>query len=182
MTEKEIAAGCKKSNNKARKEMYERYRGGMFALILRYLPDRYQACDVLHDGFITVYTKISGFEWRGDGSLHAWMSRIFVNQVIGYLRLHDILRNAEDIDNTGDDIIDVNEDDVVEITSGQLQQMIETLPNGYRTVFNLYAIDGLSHKEIAQMLDISERTSSSQLFRAKKIMAKKIKELGIPNP
>src|SRR5574344_3085253 len=98
MTEKEIAAGCKKQNNEARKALYEQYKGLMYALILRYLPDRYQACDILHDGFITVLTKISCFEWRGDGSLRAWMSRIFVNQVIGYLRAHDILRNTEDIE------------------------------------------------------------------------------------
>lgn|SRR5574344_219187 len=174
MTEKEIAAGCKKQNNEARKALYEQYKGVMYALILRYLPDRYQACDILHDGFITVLTKISGFEWRGDGSLRAWMSRIFVNQVIGYLRAHDILRNTEDIENSGDEMMDVDEEDVDGFTSEQLQQMIQELPDGYRTVFNLYVIEGMSHKEIAAMLNISERTSSSQLFRAKKMLAQKL--------
>lgn len=179
MTEEEIVVGCKKLDNKARREIYERYKGMMYALVLRYLPDRYQASDILHDGFITVFTKIATFEWRGAGSLRAWMSRVFINQVIGYLRLHDILREAADIADSGNDIAEVDEAEVRGISSAQLQQVIESLPNGYRTVFNLYVMDGLSHKEIAKMLDISEKTSSSQLFRAKKMMAAKIKELGM---
>src|SRR5574344_937582 len=174
INEKEISLSCKNGNNKARKELYEHYKGMMFALIMRYVSDKYIASDILHDGFISSFLNIGKFEWRGDGSLRAWMSRLFINQTIGFLRTKDILKDSSDIDTICEDVFDVTSEEVNDISSDQIYRFIKELPTGYRTIFNLFAVDGLSHKEIAQMLNISEKTSSSQFFRAKKIMASKI--------
>jgi RNA polymerase sigma-70 factor (ECF subfamily) len=174
MTEEEITVGCRRGDNKARKELYELYKGKMYALILRYLPDRDSAQDILHDGFIIVYTRFDRFEWRGEGSLKAWISRIFVNEVLQRLRSKDILRDTVEIDETPDENIYADENEADSIPSDIIHNFICELPTGYRTVFNLFAIEGLSHKEISQMLNISEHSSSSQFFRAKKLMMKKI--------
>jgi RNA polymerase sigma-70 factor, ECF subfamily len=176
MTEQEITAGCKRGDNRARKELYEQYKGKMYALILRYMPNRDVAKDVLHDGFIAVFTRLDRFEWRQEGSLKAWMSRLFINEVLQHLRAKDILRDSIDIGTT-EETYNISEDIKVEsIPSDILHHFISELPTGYRTVFNLFALDGLSHKEIGIMLHISEHSSSSQFYRAKQIMAHKISE------
>lgn len=176
MTEQEITAGCKRGDNRARKELYEQYKGKMYALILRYIPDRDVAKDILHDGFIAVFTRLDRFEWRQEGSLKAWISRVFVNEVLQHLRAKDILRDTVDIATT-EDTFSISEDIKVEsIPSDILHHFISDLPTGYRTVFNLFALDGLSHKEIGTMLNISEHSSSSQFYRAKQIIARKIVE------
>jgi RNA polymerase sigma-70 factor (ECF subfamily) len=176
MTEQEITAGCKKGDNKARKELYEQYKGKMYALILRYMPDRDVARDVLHDGFIAVFTRFDRFEWRQEGSLRAWISRLFVNEVLQHLRAKDILRDTVDIGKTLETFSMPEDINVESIPSNILHHFISELPTGYRTVFNLFALDGLSHKEIGMMLNISEHTSSSQFYRAKQIIARKISE------
>lgn len=177
MTENEIAVGCQKNNNQARKELYERYAGAMFALILRYQPEQETARDILHDGFIRIFTNIDKFTFRGEGSLKAWMSRIFVNEVLSALRAKDILRHAADIEETPMEERIISDDETQNIPSEKIFECIQELPVGYRTVFNMFAIDGLSHKEISAMLNISEKTSSSQYFHAKQQLSKKLKNL-----
>ena len=175
MTEEELAFKCKQADNQARKELYERYGGSLLAICLRYIGDRESARDVLHDGFLRVFQSIGQFAYQGPGSLKAWLSKVMVNEALGYLRKHVQISQQEVL---MEELPDVQEKDegVEEIPRPVLMKMIAALPEGYRTVFNLYVFEGKSHKEIANMLGITEHTSSSQFYRAKTLMMKKIRE------
>lgn len=175
MTEEELACKCKQADNLARKELYERYGGSLMAICLRYIADRETARDVLHDGFIRIFQSIGQFTYQGPGSLKAWLSRVMVNEALGFLRKHVQMTRQEVL---VDEVPDVEEDDdsTGDIPRPILMKMIGELPDGYRTVFNLYVFEGRSHKEIANILGITEHTSSSQFYRAKMLMMRKIKE------
>lgn len=139
----------------------------MFGVCLRYVSNRVIAEDLLHDGFITVFSKVSSF--RGDGSFEGWLRRIFVNTALGYLRKNNIIDDSEQIDA----LQPFSSDDasaIEQMAESELLQCIRQLPNGYRAVLNLFAIEGYSHKEIATLLNISEGTSRSQYLRAKKFL------------
>ena len=130
----------------------------------------------MHDGFITVFSKIGMF--RNEGSFEGWMRRIFVNTALGYLRRSNILGNTEQVENIR--IFDEKEGRAVEQMEAQeIVHYIAMLPEGYRFVLNMYAIEGYSHKEIADMLGISEGTSRSQYARAKSYLHKLLKEAEI---
>ena len=152
MEERILAERCKAGDNDARRELYTRFGGRLLGICLRYVGDRATAEDLLHDCFIKVFAAIDRFSWRGEGSLRAWMERIAVNVSLEALRQKRRLHYDD------------------------LKRLIAELPDGYRTVFNLYCIEELSHREIAERLGISEKTSSSQLFRAKALLARRIKE------
>lgn len=144
------------------------------SLVLRYVGDSDAAKDVLQDSFISIFTTISRFKWRGSGSLAAWMQRIAVNGALNYLR------DNRHMDNDADEIPDVEEEApdaglVEKIDTDTLLRFISELPQGYRMVFNMFCIEGYSHREIARELGINERSSASQLVRAKGLLAKKIK-------
>lgn len=145
--------------------LYEQYAPKMFGVCFRYAGNSSLAEDILHDGFITVITKISGF--RGEGSFEGWLRRIFVTTALGHLRNEARLNSrTEDIDNIKE--LTGNELDAIEkISSKELMDYLNELPDGYRVVLNMFAVEGYSHKEIAQILDISEGTSRSQYLRAK---------------
>ena len=153
MEEFELSEQCRLGNNRARKELYEHYGGRLLGVCLRYTGDRDTAQDLLHDGFIKIFSSFDKFTWRGEGSLRAWMERVMVNTALQYLRKSDVI-----------------------IPQAVLMRFIEELPAGYRTVFNLYTFEEKSHKEIAQLLGINEKSSASQLFRAKSVLAKRVKE------
>ncbi len=141
-----------------------RFSSLMFGVCLRYVKDRSLAEDIMHDGFVTIFTKIG--EFRGEGSFEGWCRRIFVNTALGYLRKKNALDESDNID----DIrwLEGGGTDAVEKMSGdELLAVIDGLPQGYRTILNLYAVEGYSHKEIGEMLGISENTSRSQYFRAR---------------
>lgn len=175
MTEEELASKCKLADNQARKELYELYGGSLMAICLRYIGDREAAEDVLHDGFVRIFQSIGQFTYQGVGSLKAWLSRVMVNEALGYLRKRNQLAQQEVL---MEQLPDTKEDDdgVGDIPQAELMKMIAELPDGYRTVFNLYVFEDKSHKEIAQLLGITEHTSSSQFYRAKTLLAKKINE------
>ena len=175
MTEEELAFKCKQADNQARKELYEQYGGSLLAICLRYIGDRETACDGLHDGFLRIYQSIGQFKYQGQGSLKAWLSRVMVNEALGYLRKHVQMAKQEVLVEEVPDVVDEN-DGVSDIPRKALMRMISELPDGYRTVFNLYVFEEKSHKEIANILGITEHTSSSQFYRAKMLMARKIKE------
>lgn len=175
MTEEEIASKCRQSDNKARKELYERYGSALLAICFRYISDRETAKDVFHDGFIRIFQSIGQFTYQGNGSLKAWLSKVMVNEALGYLRKHVQITQQEVLMNEVPDIQETD-DSVCDIPQAVLMKMISELPEGYRTVFNLYVLEGKSHKEIAKLLGITEHTSSSQFYRAKTLMIKKIKE------
>lgn len=172
--EQEIYRGCLRGDNRSRKELYNQYAGKLLAIGLRYLGDRETAEDVLHDVFIQVFGSFDKFSYRGKGSLLAWLSRIMVNTSLEHLRKAKISDEMVSIDTLQDDIVDADSVDL--IPEEVLMRFIQELPDGYRTVFNLYTFEDKSHKEIAQLLGINERSSSSQYFRARSLLAKRINE------
>lgn len=176
MEELELSDQCRQGNNRARKELYEQYAGRMFSVCLRYAGDRDTAQDLLHDGFLKVFSSFDKFSWRGEGSLRAWMERVFVNIALQYLRKNDVIKQSDSLERLPDDYEELEESDVDVIPETVLMQFVRELPAGYRTVFNLYIFEEKSHKEIARILGINEKSSASQLFRAKGVLAKRVKE------
>ena len=138
---------------------------------MRYSANREEAKDLLHDGFIKVFTKLDTFS--GSGPLEAWMRRIFVNTALEQLRKNDVLRDTMDYEGITENI-DASVDIESDLNRDELMEIINSMPPGYRTVFNLYAIEGYAHQEIAAMLHISEGTSKSQFARAKVWLQTKI--------
>lgn len=158
------------------KHLYERYSARLLAVCQRYLGDRAWAEDVLHDSFITIFNKSGKFDFRGEAALYGWMRSITVHKCIDALRA--ARRGPVPLDE-GRDIPEEagpDADGVRKIPPGELIRMIGELPDGYRTVFNLFCMEGYSHAEIAEKLGIRENTSTSQYFRARALLAKKIKD------
>ncbi|WP_298548086.1 sigma-70 family RNA polymerase sigma factor [uncultured Parabacteroides sp.] len=175
MTETELADRCKTGDNLARKELYERFAERMLCLCYRYTGDGETAHDLLHDGFLKVYSSISSFTYRGEGSLRAWLSRVFANVSLEYLRHRDLLRDGMPLEEVSD-LPDEPEPDASVLSMEVLMKFVAELPPGYRTVFNLYVFERWSHKEIAQSLHINEASSASQLNRARRLLITRIKE------
>lgn len=176
MEELELSEQCRLGNNQARKELYEQYAGRMLGICLRYTGDRDTAQDLLHDGFLKIFDSFDKFTWRGEGSLRAWMERMMVNTALQYLRKNDVINQSAPLEELPEEYEEPDASDVEAIPQKVLMQFIEELPAGYRTVFNLYTFEDKSHKEIAQKLGINEKSSASQLFRAKSVLAKRVKE------
>ncbi len=154
----------------AQRELYDRYVGYMMTVCLRYVPDKDAVQDVVQDVFVKVLTSIGHFQYRGEGSLRAWMSRIAANESLNYMREHERLVFTDSMpEATGDE-----EPDIGIVPTQVLLKMIGELPAGYRTVLNLYVFEEMSHKEIARQLGIKESSSASQYLRAKSLLAKKI--------
>lgn len=144
----------------------------MFGICCRYAANRDIAQDMLQDGFITVFTKIGSF--RGEGSFEGWLRRIFVNTALGYLRKNNVLDNSEMVEDVK--LFDTRESAIIEKMEAQeIMRYISLLPDGYRVVLNMFAIEGYSHKEISEQLGISEGTSRSQYARAKIYLHKLLK-------
>jgi RNA polymerase sigma factor, sigma-70 family len=168
-----LVRGCQRKDNGARRELYEKFSGQLMGVGLRYVGNRDVAQDLLHDCFIVIFNSIGNFTYRGDGSLKGWLKKVMINEALKYLR-----KNSKIVEVPLDTVPEVSDEeaDVNDIPSGVLLNMIRALPDGYRTVLNLYVFEDKSHKEIAELLNISEHTSSSQFFRAKKMLVSKIKE------
>ncbi|MBP1617665.1 MAG: putative polymerase ECF-type sigma factor [Bacteroidetes bacterium] len=180
MTEEQLIEGCKKQDNNARRCLYEQYARKMFALSYRYVNDYDVAQDVLQDGFLKVYERVHGFMYQG--SLEGWMKRIFVNTALDHLRKQKYHVSVEEIA-LKDEI--EQQDDLAEgssdISSEILMSMLQKLPKGYATVFNLLAVEEYSSKEVAAMLDITEGGVRSQYARARKMLIKMVREYQIQN-
>lgn len=164
---------CLKRDRKAQRELYERFAPKMLALCQRYTGSRDEAQDVMQDGFVTVFSQLDRF--RGQGSFEGWIRRIFVTTALMYLRRHDVLDNSEDITVTHFSP-DTGSDTLGQLGYKELMRLVSTLPPGARVVFNMFAIEGYSHKEISEMTGISEISSRSQLNRARQWLQKKITE------
>lgn len=175
-SEQILAEGCRRGDAPARRALYDRYAGRLMAVCLRYAGDRAAAEDLLHDVFLKLYGAFDRFEYRGAGSLRAWMERATVNLAIERLRSRS--RRPEvalDEERTPAQVEEPAEEEVAEVPRAELLRMVGELPEGYRTVFNLFCIEGLSHREIARMLGINEKSSSSQLSRARALLAARVK-------
>lgn len=176
MEERILAEGCRKGENAARRELYDRYAGRLMAICLRYAGDRAAAEDLLHDAFLKIYGVFDRFSYRGPGSLRAWIERVTVNVALEWLRA----RSRVDIRTLDEGRALPLESEpeaasVAAVPREVLMRFIGELPDGYRTVFNLYCMEEYSHREIALMLGINEKSSSSQLFRARAMLARKVK-------
>lgn len=163
----------KRGDREAQHELYNRYSATLMAIAMRYLGERNAAEDALHDALIKIFSSVKGFRYRGEGSLRAWMSRIVVNTALAQLRQQGRTRTVSIDDSSTEQIAASTE--VESIPKEVLLQFISELPDGYRTVFNLFCIEEYSHREIAAELGINEKSSSSQLLRAKRLLATKIK-------
>jgi RNA polymerase sigma-70 factor (ECF subfamily) len=164
LSEEDVIAGCTEGNRECQKALYDRFASKMFSLCLRYAPDYHTAEDLLQEGFVKIYYNI--YKYNGSGSFEGWMKRVFINHSIEQLRKVDKHFAADDIGNIAESTTSGNEI-VGKLALDDLMKLVQALPTGYRTVFNLYALEGFSHKEIAEMLEISDGTSKSQLARAK---------------
>ncbi len=176
MNELQIIAGCKEQKREAQKVLYETYARKMYSICLRYSSDQPSAQDLLQDGFIKVFSHIDSFQEKG--SFEGWLKRIFINLALENLRKKKtIIQTSDDVQNLPDIVDDSTEDnEMYKISESELLKMVQELPRGYSTVFNLYAIEDYSHKEIADMLGISEGTSRSQYVRARQILQEKVKQ------
>ncbi|NDW17883.1 sigma-70 family RNA polymerase sigma factor [Dysgonomonas sp. 216] len=173
MDELQLISGCKQGKREYQKYLYEKYSRSMYGICMRYCSDPEAAQDLLHDGFIKIFSVIGSFSEKG--SFEGWMKRIFINMALENIRKEKGHLATEDIENVAD-IADNIDSDADRISEDELLNMIQELPHGYKTVFNLYAIENLSHKEIAQMLGIAEGTSRSQYIRARQLLQEKILE------
>lgn len=162
-------------DNTATEWLYRRHVRYLAALCSRYITDDEDIKDVLQESFIKIFTSLNIFTYRGEGSLKAWMARITLNETIKFVRRKNRLALSY-IEDADMDIADSGSIETEDIPTETLYQFIRELPEGYRTVFNLYVIDNKSHKEIASLLGIKENTSASQLHKAKAMLVQKIKQ------
>lgn len=175
MEEQELAERCKRGDRAAYQELYVQYAGRLLSICLRYIGDKDTAEDLLHDSFLKLFASFDKFTWRGTGSLRAWMERVVINIVLQYLRRNDVMNQTAVLDNTAD-VYDEPDSSIIDmIPQDVLMQFVRELPTGYRTVLNLYVFEEKSHKEIASLLEINEKSSASQLTRAKASLATKIR-------
>lgn len=167
MTEEAILQGCLKNQPASQQELYSRYSPKMLSVCYRFARNREDAEDMLQEGFIRVFTQIHQFQSKG--SFEGWIRRIVVHTCINHLKKHKKFNDSVDIAQAH--TLQVREDSVPSIIQAkQVVECIRMLPIGYRTVLNLFAIDGYTHREIAGMLDIEESTSRSQYTRAKAML------------
>lgn len=170
--EQQLLKGCKLGDRTYQKLLYEQYAATMFGICLRYASDYHQAEDILQEGFVKVFRQIRQF--RSEGSFEGWMKRIFVTTAIGQYRQNmRYKRLFLNVDTYFDDI-SLDPSVFQELAANEIIQSIHKLPAGYRAVFNLYIIEGYNHKEISQLLGITEGTSKSQLARARKALQQMI--------
>jgi len=159
---------CANNDRKAQKEIYQLFSGKLFSICLKYSKNKQEAQDNFQDGFIVIFEKIGQFNFKG--SFEGWLKRVMINTVLLKYRKKNVL-NIVTEEIPDEVIVDVDDD---EISLDFLLNLINELPDRYRMVFNLYALDGYSHKEISEMMLIAEGTSKSNLARARAILKQKI--------
>ena len=175
MNIQQLVEDCKKNKPKAQAQVYQLYAGKLYTACYKYSRNKQEAEDNLHDGFITIFNKIQQFQNKG--SFEGWMKRIVINTTLAKYRKEKVFQLVtEEIE---DEVqVEIEES---EIKIDDLLQLIQELPDRYRLVFNLYVLDGFSHKEIAEMLNISDGTSKSNLSRARMILKNKLENNEIQN-
>lgn len=169
--EEELIVGCLSGNRQAQRQLYETYSRRFLAICMRYLKDQEQAEDVMIQSFMKIFEKLSQFQ--GKGSFAGWMKRIVVTQALMALRSRPQLTvSLEEANGNADGY-----EEMTHLEAAELMELVQSLPLGYRTVFNLFAIEGYSHQEIGVLLGITESTSKSQLNRARSVLKEKITSL-----
>lgn len=170
MKEEDLIKGCIKEDRECQRELYKRFSGKMMAVCLRYANSRMEAEDMLQEGFIKVFDNIGKFKM--EGSLEGWVRRIMVNTSINKIRSNKI--KFEELGNQNDEFLNTDKNIIDKMSEKDILNLISKMPQGYRYVFNMYAIEGLSHKEIAANLGIEEASSRSQYAKAKKYLQQQI--------
>lgn len=169
MSLEKLIANCKKGNRSAQEQLYRKYSDILFGICLKYSRNRTEAEDSLHDSFITIFDKIG--QYRSKGSFEGWIKRITVNTVLQKYRKEEHLKVVTE--NIGEEV-EFESEGYADIGLQTLLKYIQELPNKYRLTFNLYVLDGYSHKEISKLLGTSPGTSKSNLARARTILKEKI--------
>ena len=167
-----VIEGCVRGESWAQKMMYESYAPEMMSVCLRYVCNRETARDLMHDGFVKLFAKVH--HYSGVGSFNGWMRRIFVTTDLEHLRRNDVLRYSVDVETMDVQVEDVDISPFEHLSNNDLMDCIARLPDRYRAVFNLHAIEGYSHAEIATGLGISETTSRSNYNRARQLLQKMV--------
>ena len=168
MSLKKLIHQCAKNDRKAQEEIYQVFAGKLFSICLKYSKNKQEAQDNFQDGFVTIFEKIGQFKFNG--SFEGWMKRVMINTVLQKYRNKTVL-NIVTEEIPDEVIVDIDDD---EVSLDFLLNLIKSLPDRYRMVFNLYVLDGYSHKEISKMLQIAEGTSKSNLARARGVLKQKI--------
>jgi RNA polymerase sigma-70 factor (ECF subfamily) len=173
-SEEEFIKRCLNNDPHAQEALYKRYAPKMFGICLRFTRNKMEAEDVLQEGFIKIFTYLK--DYRSEGSLEGWMRRTIINTAINYYKKQSKRFRDMNIDQA--EIADCNDENVIDkLSTNELLTLIQDLPNGYRMVFNLSIIEGYTHKEIGEILNISENTSKSQLSRARSVLQSKIRKI-----
>ena len=172
--EQRLVKRLQEGDKTAAREFYTRYGGSLAGVCVRYIADEEDVKDVIQNALVHIFSHITDFKYRGNGSLEAWVVRIAVNESLKFLRTKD----QHELLQPGYDVIDDSYDDlsVCDIPSDILRKMLNRLPTGYRTVLNLYVFEGKNHQEIARLLGIKKDSSASQLLRAKSMLAQMIRK------
>jgi RNA polymerase sigma-70 factor (ECF subfamily) len=173
VTEKELVKGCMREDRRCQQELFLRYSGKMLAVCLRYTRHRMEAEDILQDAFIKVFDNISKFEFKG--SFEGWIRRIVINTALKNYSKKSFKQEQIGLENQPE--LPLEPEIYNTLQEEELLRLINQLPDGYRVVFNLYAVEGYSHKEIADLLGIQESTSRSQLVKARKMLQGMIVDL-----
>ena len=174
MEETEIIAGCIKNDTNVQRYLFDMHYRRTFHVAMRYLSNYHDTEDVLSISYTRIFKNIGNFDYRGEGSLQKWINTVVINESIRFLKCKKALVFQEDETLlTLNASLEVNSDF---IDAEEVYQLLEAMPKGYRTVFNLFAIEGYSHKEIGEILQINENTSKSQLSKARNYMILKLKK------
>ena len=170
----ELLSGCIREDRIYQKRLYETYYGRMMSVCMRYTNDREEALDVLHEGFMKVYRNIK--HYKPKHSLESWIRRIMINTAIDHYRKNKKYRNQVDIEYASAHSDDDGSGALSSMSVEEILKLVQQLPPSYRTVFNLYVIEGFNHREIGEKLGISEGTSKSNLAKARGKLQKMIHE------
>ena len=174
--DEQLVVRIRQNDQRAMSQLYQRYVGILTSVCYRYVVHENDVKDVLQNSFVKIFTSLSKFEFRGEESLRVWMTRIVVNESLNFLQNRKKMRFVED-ETKLLDLPDEEEVSLDRISDEELHQLIRELPDGYRTVLNLFVFEGLSHRQIAELLSIKESTSASQFYFAKRLLANRIKDL-----
>ena len=171
----QLVERIRQKDQRAMSQLYQMYIEELSSVCYRYVPSESDAKDVLQNSFVKIFTSVPTIDYRDEPSFRGWMKKVVVNEALTFLKEKKKLQfMAQEIDNM--DIPD-DEPSTERITADELHQLISELPDGYRTVMNLYVFEGYSHKKIAESLGFTPSTSASQLYFAKRLLSKKVKEL-----
>lgn len=172
----QLVERIRQKDQRAMTELYQQYVEELSSVCYRYVTQENDAKDVLQNSFVKIFTSIESLEYRGEASFKGWMKKVVANEALCYLKNRKkLLLVEQDAANIQTEFEEEPEPE--RVSPDNLHQLIQELPDGYRTVLNLFVFEGYSHRQIAELLGISEATSASQLFYAKRLLAKKIKDV-----